>query len=333
MSTSTSSDASATAAAADAAPLIKEVKFCETWKINKMAFRNVRKIESDIFTTEKEKINFSFIMNPKHRTDKEKMHFYMYVDVPAGKNVDADYTFSCETYSKRFIYSYLQSGLRGSNCFSKINYERKYIKDGWMKIKITGTFKIKDAAAAPPPSADGGIIPVVVAKETTSPRVSLPSLTLDDSTIKFFPPHDFILIAHKSILRQHMTSFDTVFNLESSEHKINDLSFDIVEAAVGFCYGQEIHNFDTAKLIELFKFCRVYGMAELKDIVEHKMSTTINTANVIYLANNSLRIFADDLHERCIEFLHANFSCKGIDFKALDKSLKAELFDRSLTEQ
>uniref|UniRef100_A0AC35GYC4 BTB domain-containing protein n=1 Tax=Panagrolaimus sp. PS1159 TaxID=55785 RepID=A0AC35GYC4_9BILA len=313
-------------------PPFKELQFKETWSINKMAFRNVRKVESDIFTAED--ISYSFILNNKHRTDKEKMYFYMYVEVPHGKTVEVEYTFKCGNYTKHFKYFFPQTSLHGSNCFCCKNYQEKYVKSGWMDIAVSGVFKI---ANAPPPSTSPPAPVSTVVAESPVPSLPASLLSMDsEKVVEFTQKHDFIVIvedqeirAHKSILRQHMTLFDTVFKVESPEHKINDLSFDVVKAAIGFCYGHEIPSFDIQKLIALFKFCQVNGMNDLLAVVENEMSSKINASNAVLLANTSLKIRADKLHENCIKFLLENSLCKGIDFKGLDISLKAELFDRS----
>uniref|UniRef100_A0A914PGC6 BTB domain-containing protein n=1 Tax=Panagrolaimus davidi TaxID=227884 RepID=A0A914PGC6_9BILA len=110
--------------------------------------------------------------------------------------------------------------------------------------------------------------------------------------------------AHRCILAAVSDVFCAIFNSKKSENPVKiDLEFaaEIVEAAVGFYYGQK--DVIKGNENELLQFATKYSMAELKTKCIETLYDTVTTENVCDIVTLAFDNNSDSLKEKCLQIL------------------------------
>uniref|UniRef100_A0AC35F510 BTB domain-containing protein n=1 Tax=Panagrolaimus sp. PS1159 TaxID=55785 RepID=A0AC35F510_9BILA len=146
--------------------------------------------------------------------------------------------------------------------------------------------------------------------------------------------------AHSKVLGYHSPVFDRMFNSnfdESIERKvtITDFEFDVVRAAVCFCYDMYSPFIQASEYPyeQLLRFADKYNMQKLMDFSEKSLISKIDISNVCLLIQLSNAVNAFALNEKCRSFISAHIDSTALfhDFENLDSSIVKEIMINIVT--
>uniref|UniRef100_A0A914PSQ8 BTB domain-containing protein n=1 Tax=Panagrolaimus davidi TaxID=227884 RepID=A0A914PSQ8_9BILA len=146
---------------------------------------------------------------------------------------------------------------------------------------------------------------------------------------------------HKLILASRSPVFDTMIKTdmkEKSEEKVEIVGFDpdTVEAAVEYCYDQDItYRYDDLTIaLPLLQFAEKYDMKDLKKEIETDLiKQSLSPENVVEISNASIISNSPILRRFCSDALLI-FMRQGIHVEkrdVLDGELAKELLDKALS--
>uniref|UniRef100_A0A914QPP9 BTB domain-containing protein n=1 Tax=Panagrolaimus davidi TaxID=227884 RepID=A0A914QPP9_9BILA len=144
---------------------------------------------------------------------------------------------------------------------------------------------------------------------------------------------------HKLILASRSPVFDKMIKSdmkEKSEGKVEIVDFDrdTVEAAVEYCYDQDIiYRYYNDLTIALLQFAEKYDMKDLKkDIETHLIKESLSPENVVEISNAAIISNSPILRRFCYDALLI-FMRQGIHVEkrdVLDEEFAKELLDKAL---
>uniref|UniRef100_A0AC34FTU6 BTB domain-containing protein n=1 Tax=Panagrolaimus sp. ES5 TaxID=591445 RepID=A0AC34FTU6_9BILA len=145
---------------------------------------------------------------------------------------------------------------------------------------------------------------------------------------------------HKFILAARSPVFDTMIKTDMKEKvegkvKIIDFDADVVQAAVAFCYDQDISKFmdDLTNTCALFQFADKYDITDLKDKLEFHLVNELTPENVCEITNAALITNSPKLQDFCLRSLLI-FMRQAIpvdDISSLNADFAKELFQKSFS--
>uniref|UniRef100_A0A914Q579 BTB domain-containing protein n=1 Tax=Panagrolaimus davidi TaxID=227884 RepID=A0A914Q579_9BILA len=125
-------------------------------------------------------------------------------------------------------------------------------------------------------------------------------ILVDGETIRI---HKFMLIAESPVFTK---MFESDFN-EAKEKKvtITDFKYEIVQAAIDYCYRQNITEFlkDYKNMMELLRFSDKYDFQTLKPKLEKHVENNLTKENVFHIASTAEKANAPKLRQACIKFV------------------------------
>uniref|UniRef100_A0A914QGY3 BTB domain-containing protein n=1 Tax=Panagrolaimus davidi TaxID=227884 RepID=A0A914QGY3_9BILA len=146
---------------------------------------------------------------------------------------------------------------------------------------------------------------------------------------------------HKLIVRVESKVFTKTFEADFKEAKekkvtITDFKYEIVQAAIDYCYGQNISAIleDQQKAIDLLYFANKYDFLTLKQKMETILGKKLCKENVSILASTADKTNSLQLRQACINFLRPLFNTKeGLpaeEIATLDSQFLIDLVSQAL---
>uniref|UniRef100_A0A914R3W1 BTB domain-containing protein n=1 Tax=Panagrolaimus davidi TaxID=227884 RepID=A0A914R3W1_9BILA len=115
--------------------------------------------------------------------------------------------------------------------------------------------------------------------------------------------HKFMIIAESPVFTK---MFESDFK-EAKENKVTiiDFKYEIVQAAIDYCYRQNITEFlkDYKNMMELLRFSDKYDFQTLKPKLEKHVENNLTKESVFHIASAAEKANAPKLRQACIKFV------------------------------
>uniref|UniRef100_A0AC34R312 BTB domain-containing protein n=1 Tax=Panagrolaimus sp. JU765 TaxID=591449 RepID=A0AC34R312_9BILA len=231
----------------------------------------------------------------------------IYLQMECKKPVTVSCTFTVNSITRSYVYTFEESGDWGYAQFGK---KSRLFVDGFMIVdtKLNIEFISEKAGVFDEPPHTVALLNDEKFKDFT--------INVGNKEIK----------VHKSILAVASPVFSAMFESHTKEFKesrvdIEDFDFETVRAGVDLIYTRKIpEELSLKTLLKLYKFADKYDLIDMEKVFK-QLTEKICLETILEISNFSLTNSLNELYEKCVEFYAKDFdeiSRKIDNFEQLD---------------